>query len=129
MGGGPDLASLAVPATGELIAVNDRYEPFRMTGPDGTRVEPVTEFFLDLLAAGRSEATVRSYRMDLLRRFRPGRPGSRGTVPISAMPAISAGGFSCPGGAGRVTRPRSGLTARRFCGAFTLITWSPGPGR
>ncbi len=67
---GRDLASLAVPATGELVAVNDRYEPFRMTGPDGAAVEPVTEFFRDLLAAGRSEATVRSYGMDLLRWFR-----------------------------------------------------------
>ena len=70
MGDGRDLASLAVPAAGELIAVNDRYEPFRMTGPDGMTVEPVTEFFRDLLAAGRSEATVRSYGMDLLRWFR-----------------------------------------------------------
>ena len=41
-----------------------------MTGPDGVTVEPVTEFFRDLLAAGRSEATVRSYGMDLLRWFR-----------------------------------------------------------
>ena len=50
--------------------MNDRYEPFRMIRPDGTTVEPVTEFFRDLLAAGRSEATVRSYGMDLLRWFR-----------------------------------------------------------
>jgi hypothetical protein len=55
---GRDLASLAVPATGELIAVNDRYEPFRMTGPDGATVEPVTEFFRDLLAAGRQPVDV-----------------------------------------------------------------------
>jgi site-specific recombinase XerD len=70
MGDGRDLASLAVPATGELVATNDRYEPYRVTGPDGTAVGPVTEFFRDLLAAGRSEATVRSYGMDLLRWFR-----------------------------------------------------------
>ena len=70
MGNGRDLALLAVPAAGELVAANDRYEPFMMTGPDGSRVEPVTEFFRDLLAAGRSEATVRSYGMDLLRWFR-----------------------------------------------------------
>jgi len=67
---GRDLASLVVPAAGELVAADDRYEPFRMTGPDGATVEPVTEFFRDLLAAGRSEATVRSYGMDLLRWFR-----------------------------------------------------------
>ena len=70
MGDGRDLASLVVPAAGELIATGDRYEPFRLTGPDGAAVEPVTAFFRDLLAAGRSEATVRSYGMDLLRWFR-----------------------------------------------------------
>jgi site-specific recombinase XerD len=70
MGNGRDLASLVVPATGELVATNDRYEPYRMIGPDGAAVDPVTEFFRDLLAAGRSEATVRSYGMDLLRWFR-----------------------------------------------------------
>jgi hypothetical protein len=41
-----------------------------MLGPDGVGVEPVTAFFRDLLAAGRAEATVRSYGMDLLRWFR-----------------------------------------------------------
>jgi site-specific recombinase XerD len=70
MGDGRDLASLAVPAVGELIATGDRYEPFRLARPDGAVVEPVTEFFRDLLAAGRSETTVRSYGMDLLRWFR-----------------------------------------------------------
>ena len=93
MGDGRDLASLAVPAAGELIAVNDRYEPFRMTGLDGMTVEPVTEFFADLLAVGRSQATVRSYGMDLLRWFRfiwaAGIAWDRAT---SAMPVISAAG-------------------------------------
>ena len=41
-----------------------------LMGPDGVVVEPAAAFFRDLLAAGRSEATVRSYRMDLLRWFR-----------------------------------------------------------
>jgi site-specific recombinase XerD len=36
----------------------------------GAAVEPVTAFFRELLAAGCSEATVRSYGMDLLRWFR-----------------------------------------------------------
>ena len=65
-----DLAALVVPAAGELIATGDRYGPYRLTDPAGDVVEPVTEFFRDLLAAGRSEATVRSYGMDLLRWFR-----------------------------------------------------------
>jgi site-specific recombinase XerD len=67
---GEDLAALVVPRAGQLIATGDRYEPFRLAGPDGRTVEPATEFFRDLLAAGRSEATVRSYGMDLLRWFR-----------------------------------------------------------
>src|ERR1700751_848593 len=65
-----DLAALVVPAAGELIATGDRYGPYRLTDPAGDVVEPVTEFFRDLLAAGRAEATVRSYGMDLLRWFR-----------------------------------------------------------
>jgi site-specific recombinase XerD len=70
MGDRRDLAALVVPAAGEMIATGDRYEPFRLAGPDGAAVAPVTAFFRDLLAAGRSEATVRSYGMDLLRWFR-----------------------------------------------------------
>ena len=57
---GRDLAALVVPAAGRLIATGDRYEPFRLAGPGGAAVEPVTAFFRDLLAAGCSEATVRS---------------------------------------------------------------------
>jgi site-specific recombinase XerD len=67
---GRDLAALVVPAAGKLIETGDRYEPFRLAGPDGASVEPVTAFFRDLLAAGCSKATVRSYGMDLLRWFR-----------------------------------------------------------
>ena len=67
---GRDLAALVVPSAGELIATGDRYEPFRLAGPGGAAVELVTAFFRELLAAGCSEATVRSYGMDLLRWFR-----------------------------------------------------------
>lgn len=65
-----DLAALVVPLSGALVATGDRYEPFRLIGADGVTAEPATAFFRDLLAAGRSEATVRSYGMDLLRWFR-----------------------------------------------------------
>jgi site-specific recombinase XerD len=65
-----DLAVLVVPQAGRLAATGDRYEPYRMAGPDGVGVEAVTAFFRDLLAAGRAESTVRSYGMDLLRWFR-----------------------------------------------------------
>ena len=56
-----DLARLTVPLTGVLEETGDRWMPFRLIGPDGAVVEPVSAFFADLLAAGRSEATVRSY--------------------------------------------------------------------
>lgn len=65
-----DLAALVVPVTGRLVATGGRYEPYRMLDPDGAAVGAVTAFFRDLLAAGRAEATVRSYGMDLLRWFR-----------------------------------------------------------
>ena len=65
-----DLAALVVPRLGRLVATGDRYEPYRLVDPGGAVVEPVTAYFRDLLAAGRSESTVRSYGMDLLRWFR-----------------------------------------------------------
>jgi integrase len=65
-----DLARLAVPLAGALEETGDRWLPFRLTDPAGAVVEPVSAFFADLLAAGRSEATIRSYGMDLLRWFR-----------------------------------------------------------
>jgi hypothetical protein len=72
---------LPVPAAGRLTATGDQYEPFRLLDPDGAVVEPAAAFFRDLLAAGRSVPTVRSYGMDLLRWFRflwaAGLPGIR----------------------------------------------------
>ncbi len=65
-----DLARLIVPLSGALEETGDRWLPFRLTDPAGAVVEPVSAYFADLLAAGRSEATVRSYGMDLLRWFR-----------------------------------------------------------
>lgn len=65
-----DLSGLVVAAVGGLARTGDRYEPYRMIDADGLVVEAATAFFRDLLAAGRAEATVRSYGMDLLRWFR-----------------------------------------------------------
>lgn len=65
-----DLSVLAVPAVGSLAATGSKWEPYRLLGPAGEPVGAVGSFFGDLLAAGRSEATVRSYGMDLLRWFR-----------------------------------------------------------
>jgi site-specific recombinase XerD len=65
-----DLAGLRVSAVGSVVATGSRWEPYRLLDPAGGSVEPAAAFFADLLAAGRSEATVRSYGMDLLRWFR-----------------------------------------------------------
>ncbi|HUH71716.1 MAG TPA: tyrosine-type recombinase/integrase [Mycobacterium sp.] len=65
-----DLAGLVVPLAGSLQATGDRWLPFRLLDPAGAPVEPVSAYFRDLQAAGRSAATVRSYGMDLLRWFR-----------------------------------------------------------
>ena len=45
-------------------------EPYRLIDAAGEPVVAVAEFFGDLQAAGRSEATLRSYGHDLLRWFR-----------------------------------------------------------
>jgi site-specific recombinase XerD len=65
-----DLAALVVPQGGRMVATGDRYEPYRLVGADGVVVAAAASFFRDLLAAGRAEATVRSYGMALLRWFR-----------------------------------------------------------
>jgi site-specific recombinase XerD len=52
------------------MATGNRYEPFQDLDPDGTAVAGAAQFFRDLLAAGKSESTVRSYGNDLLRWLR-----------------------------------------------------------
>lgn len=65
-----DLAALVVPLVGALESTDDPWLPFRLIDPGGVPVESVSAFFADLQAVGRSEATVRSYGMDLLRWLR-----------------------------------------------------------
>jgi len=65
-----DLAGLAVPLVGGLVAADDVWEPFRLVDGDGVVVGGVAGYLRDLQAAGRSAATARSYGMDLLRWFR-----------------------------------------------------------
>jgi hypothetical protein len=65
-----DLVRLRVPSTGALTETGDVFDPFRLVDGDGQPVVPVTGFLRNLQAAGRSEATQRSYGMDLLRWFR-----------------------------------------------------------
>jgi site-specific recombinase XerD len=64
------MAGLSVPLVGSLVATSDEWEPFQLVDPGGAVVDGVSAFFRDLQAAGSSEATIRSYGMDLLRWFR-----------------------------------------------------------
>lgn len=88
-----DLAALAVPLVGSLEETGDPWLPFRLIDPSGAAVEAVSAYFRDLQAADRSEATIRSYGMDLLRWFR-----FLWAIEVSwnratrAQPAISAAG-------------------------------------
>jgi integrase len=64
------IDAMAVPSMGRLAATGDRRDPYRLFDAAGQPVVPVTSFFRELQAVGRSEATMRSYGMDLLRWFR-----------------------------------------------------------
>ena len=65
-----DLAALSVPLVGELVAMDDPWEPYRLVDPAREPVEGARAFLRDLQGAGRSAATARSYGMDMLRWFR-----------------------------------------------------------
>jgi hypothetical protein len=67
---GRDLAGLAVPLAGRLVATGDRWEPYRLLDPGGASIGAAGAYFGHLQAAGRAELTIRSYGMDLLRWFR-----------------------------------------------------------
>ena len=59
-----------MPAAGALAETGDPWDRYYLTGPDGERVGPVSEFLRDLQAAGRPATTQRSYALALLRWFR-----------------------------------------------------------
>ena len=68
--GAGDLAGLVVPLAGRLVATGDGWEPYRLLDGNGVSIAAAAAYFGHLQAAGRAEATVRSYGMDLLRWFR-----------------------------------------------------------
>ena len=67
---GLDVARLVVPLAGGLWETGDPWEPFRLVDPAGETVAPAAAYLRDVQACGRSELTLRSYGMDLLRWFR-----------------------------------------------------------
>jgi hypothetical protein len=67
---GRELSGLVVPRVGRLVATGEEWEPYCLLDAVGTAVEPVSVCLRELLAAGRSAPTLRSYGMDLLRWWR-----------------------------------------------------------
>jgi integrase len=65
-----DRAEVVVDPVGLLEETGEAREPYRLLDPGGMPVEAAAAYFRDLQAAGRSQSTVRSYGMDLLRWFR-----------------------------------------------------------
>jgi site-specific recombinase XerD len=65
-----DVAGLAVPPAGGLRETGDPWEPFELADAAGAVVGPAAAYLKDVQACGRSDATLRSYGMDLLRWFR-----------------------------------------------------------
>ena len=65
-----DVVGLAVPLAGGLRETGDPWAPFELADAVGAVVAPAAEYLKDVQACGRSDATLRSYGMDLLRWFR-----------------------------------------------------------
>ena len=65
-----DVAGLAVPLAGGLRETGDPWVPFELVDAAGAVVGPAAEYLKDVQACGRSDATLRSYGMGLLRWFR-----------------------------------------------------------
>jgi site-specific recombinase XerD len=65
-----EMAGLAALPRGELRETGNPWMPFELVDVDGGVVAPVAAYLKDVQACGRSESTLRSYGMDLLRWFR-----------------------------------------------------------
>jgi integrase len=53
-----------------VVYTPDKQLPYTLVGPDGTSVEPVQDYLLELLASDCSPLTIKSYAFDLLDWFR-----------------------------------------------------------
>lgn len=123
-----DVAGIVVPSVGVLVETQEMHGvPYRLVDAAGVVVEPVSQFFRELTASGRSVATIRSYGMDLLRWWR-----FLAAVGVAWDRAsrIEARDFSCwiqavakPG------RSRTGSSkGKQTAGAVNPVTGKPSPG-
>jgi len=122
-----DLSCLVVPRTGQLIATDDKWEPYRLLDRDGAPIAPVAVFLRELLTAGRSVATLRSYGMDLLRWWR-----FLGAVDVcwDRASRLEARDFSCwiqlaVKQSKQDPQPRTGSRTARAVGAPNPVTGKP----
>jgi len=125
-----DLSALVVSRAGRLVATGDDREPYRLIGPDGQVIAPVSVFLRDLLASGKSAATLRSYSVDLLRWWR-----FLGAVDVAWDRATRAEArdFSCwiqltVKQQLQTTRPRAARWSSRTAGAPNPVTGKPASG-
>ena len=116
------LSGLIVPLSGAVQATEDPFEPFRLVDSAGDPVVPVMEFLADLQAAGRAEATQRSYAMALLRWFRFLWAVE---VPWDQATRVEARDF-VPVGAGRWQTGTPPLAQRRQRGRGVGASWHSG---
>ena len=127
---GRDLSRLVVGRAGRVVATGDAVEPFRVIGPGGEVVEPVSAFLRDLLAAGRSGSTLRSYAGDLLRWSRFLDAVGVGWDRASRAEARD---FSCwiqltAKQRLQTSRPKKARLSSRAAGAPNAVTGKPAPG-
>ena len=125
-----DLSRLVVSRAGRLVTTGDAHEPYRVVGPDGGIVEPVSVFLRDLLAAGRSGSTLRSYAGDLLRWWRFLEAVG---VAWDRASRVEARDFSCwiqltAKQRLQTSRPRSARLSSRVPGAPNPVTGKPAAG-
>ncbi|MER5521572.1 site-specific integrase [Streptomyces sp. NPDC002763] len=108
------------------METGDRYEPYRLVDADGAAVVPAAVFFQELLAAGKTAATVRSYGMDLLRWWRFLHAVR---VPWDQATRVDARDFSC--WIQLAVKPRATAARRRparTVGAPNPVTGKTSPG-
>lgn len=112
------------------MATGDAHEPYRVVGPGGGIVEPVSVFLRDLLASGKSESTLRSYSVDLLRWWRF---LDAVDVQWDRASRAEARDFSCwilltAKQRLQTSRPRKARLASRAAGAPNPVTGKPASG-
>jgi site-specific recombinase XerD len=125
-----DLSRLVVLRSGRLVTTGDAFEPYRVVGPGGEVVEPVSVFLRDLLASGKSESTLRSYSVDLLRWWR-----FLDAVGVrwDRASRVEARDFSCwiqltAKQRLQTSRPRAARLSSRTAGPPNAVTGKPAPG-